>query len=276
MVRAGLGDDVVDVVIDALAHEQDRLAAAAHRGKPLGHLPQRVERRPGVERALGVFGIVDDVARLPQVAGAVVLVGPVRRRRFQFAALRAVHRGEQQSLVARELLVGLGRPGGMDNRHEVVGGQPALDELLRRRLHALGASKIRVVIVDDHHVDAAVEGLLVIPDVRLDRIGLEERTIRALDWNVDQRERADRLRLSVFKDLKILLLEIADQIASLIRDDYVDLHVIDADPEGRSLRRRSRWRLTGGRRRILACAERSTSQEGEQRRNSDSSFHDVL
>ena len=275
MVRAGLGDDVVDVVIDALAHEQDRLAAAAHRGKPLGHLPQRVERRPGVERALGVFGIVDDVARLPQVAGAVVLVGPVRRRRFQFAALRAVHRGEQQFLVARELLVGLGRPGGMDNRHEVVGGQPALDELLRRRLHALGASKIRVVIVDDHHVDAAVEGLLVIPDVRLDRIGLEERTIRALDRNIGQRKRADRLRLSVFEDLKILFLEIADQIASLVRDDYVDLHVIDADPEGRGLRR-GRWRLTGGRRRILACAERSPSQEGEQRRNSDSSFHDVL
>ena len=59
MVRAGLRDDVVDVVVDPFADEQDRLAAAAHRAEPLGDVAQRVERGPRVERALHVVGIVE-------------------------------------------------------------------------------------------------------------------------------------------------------------------------------------------------------------------------
>ena len=42
----------------------------------------------------------------------------------------------QQPLVVRELLVGIGRPRGVNDRHQIVGAEMLLDELLRRHLHA--------------------------------------------------------------------------------------------------------------------------------------------
>ena len=53
---------------------------------------------------------------------------------------------------------------------------------------------VGVQIVDDHHVDAAVEGRSLVLHVGLDRAAGEERTVGALDRNVHQREGGDRLR----------------------------------------------------------------------------------
>ena len=86
MVRAALRDDVVDVVVDPFADEEDRLAPAAHRAEPLGDVAQRVERRARVEAALHVVGIVQRIALLPDAARAVVLVGLVGGRRVELAA----------------------------------------------------------------------------------------------------------------------------------------------------------------------------------------------
>ena len=82
-------------------------------------------------------------------------------RRVELAAERLVDGGEQQPLVAGELLARIRRPGGVHDRHQIVGAEVPLDELLRRRFHARRAAEARVQIVDDHDVDAAVERPLV-------------------------------------------------------------------------------------------------------------------
>ena len=50
--------------------------------------------------------------------------------------------------------------------------------------------------------DTAVEGVAVRADVRLDHSSPEERRIRALDRNVDARERGDRLRRAALETWK--------------------------------------------------------------------------
>ena len=126
--------------------------------------------------------------------------------------MRLVDRRQQQPLVARELLVGVARPGGVHDGHQVVGAEAPLDELLRRGLDALRAAEPRMQIVDDHDVDAAVERTLVGLHVRLDRRVREERPVGALDRDVDEREGVDRLRLPVLEHLKVFLLQIADEV----------------------------------------------------------------
>ena len=69
MVGTVLGDDVVDVVVDAFADEENRLTAAVHRAEPLGDVTQRVEGRSRVEPALHVVGIVQRVVRYAHRAG---------------------------------------------------------------------------------------------------------------------------------------------------------------------------------------------------------------
>ena len=154
-------------------------------------------------------------------------------------------------------------PCGVHDRHQVVGAEAALDELLGRHLHALRSAEARVQVVDHHHVDAPVERSLVRLHVGLDRGGGEQRPIGALDGNVHQRERADRLGLAVLEDLEIFLLQVADVGALLVGDDDVDLDVVDLHLEGRGLRRLGRGRLTGGQRRAGKKGQRA--QPGEER-----------
>ena len=238
VVRSALRDQIVDVIVDPFAEQQDCLAAPVHRCEPLRHVLQRLQRIARVERSLGVLGIVQRVALLPKIARAEVLRRPVRGRRIELASLRPVERRKQQPLVAGEFLVRVGRTGGVNDRHQIVGAQAALDELLPRRLDALRASEPRVQVVDHHHVHPAVERTLVRLHVRLDRRGREQRTIRPLDRNVHEGERIDRLRLPVLEHLKIFLFQIADEISLPVGDDDVDFDVVDLDAEGRLLRLR--------------------------------------
>jgi hypothetical protein len=169
VVGSAAGNDVVDVVVDPFAHQEDRLSPAAHRREPLRHVLERIERVPRVERALGIVGVVQRIAGLAQVAGAIELRGLVGRRRVEPAPLRLVDGREQQPLVGGELLVGVGGAGRVHDRHQIVGAEAPLDELARRDLHALAAAEARVQVVDHHHVDAAVERALVGLDVGFDR-----------------------------------------------------------------------------------------------------------
>ena len=164
----------------------------------------------------------------------------------------------------------------MHDRHEIVGAEPPLDELLRGAFHARRPAEVRVVIVDHHHVDAAVERTLVRLHIGLDRIGLEQRAIRALDRNVDERKRADRLRLPVLEDLKVLLFQIADEVTLTIGDDDVHFHVIDADAERGPLGLRRRRLRLAGRGRVLSGRRRRAGEDDEQQRESGTSCHRTL
>ena len=99
-------------------------------------------------------------------------------------------------------------------------------------------------IVDDHHVNAPLERALVGAHVRLEWRRRVQRAIGPLDRDVDEREGVDRLRLAVFEDLEIFLLQIANDLALTIRDHDVDFDVVDLHLEG-GLRRLWRRRLAG-------------------------------
>ena len=94
-------------------------------------------------------------------------------------------------------------------------------------------------IVDHHHVHAAIERPFVRPDVGLERSIRVQRPIRTLDRDVDLSERGHRLRLAVLENLKIVLLQILDEIAVPVGDHDVDLDVVNAQLERRLLRLRS-------------------------------------
>ena len=67
-----------DVVVDAFAEVDQRLAAAAHAFHDLGEVLQRVERVARLEAALGRVGIVDPLAGGAHAARHLLLVETVR------------------------------------------------------------------------------------------------------------------------------------------------------------------------------------------------------
>ena len=98
---------------------------------------------------------------------------------------------------------------GREDRGQVVGGHVAGDELLGRRLTSGARKRLRLLVVEDDHVEAAVERLGVRHDVGLDdRLGLERRRFRPLDRDVDLRERRDVLPHAVLEDLEVVALQV--------------------------------------------------------------------
>src|SRR5207253_11323930 len=158
--------------------------------------------------------------------------------------------GDQQTFVARELLAGVRPAEGVHDGHEIVRAEMPLDELARGALDAFAAPEARMPIVDDHHVDPAVERALVALDVGFNGELRAKRALKFFDRDVDEREGGDRLRPAVLEHLKIFLREIADEGAGAVRDERIDLDVINLDLESRLLRlRRGGWDLSGDERR---------------------------
>src|SRR5207245_1788193 len=94
-----------------------------------------------------------------------------------------------------------------------------------------------------------VERALVALDVGFNGELRAKRALKFFDRDVDEREGSDRLRPAVLEHLKIFLLEIADEVAGAVRDERIDLDVINLDLEGRLLRlRRGGRRLSGDQR----------------------------
>ncbi len=87
-------------------------------------------------------------------------------------------------------------------------------------------------VVEDQHVDAAVEGTLVRLHIRLDGTGGEQRPLGALDGDVDDGERGNRLRLVVLEYLEVFLFQVPDEVPLLVGDDRIDLDVLDDRLEG--------------------------------------------
>ena len=171
--------------------------------------------RPGMRRAA-----------LPEV---LVVAG--ERGRLELPAHEPVDRRQQQPLVARELLRGVGAAAREDDGHQIVGAEVALDELPRGVLDELRPQRVDVQVVEDHHVDAAVERPLVAlrrPARSASR--LEERPVGPLDRNIHEREVRDRLRLAVLEDLEVVLRQVADERPCLVGDERVHLDVVDLRP----------------------------------------------
>ncbi len=136
--------------------------------------------------------------------------------------------------------------------------EAALDELPHRHLHLLRPKRIGVQIIQDDHVDAAIERLRVGAHVGLDRLLRKQRAIAAVDRDVDQREGADRLLASVFEDLKVVLREVSHEPAVRVGYQSVNLDILHLSFEG-GLRRG----------RLLACgAGRDKAREGGRYENS--------
>ncbi len=136
--------------------------------KPVGHLAQGGQHRTRLEYALLLVGIVnpsgDAGIALPEV---LVVAG--NDSRFELLPRELVDGIQQQPLVAGELLRVLSAPAGEDHRHQIVRAQTLLDELMGGRSHPRRALRRDVQIIEDHHVDAAIEGALVRLDIALDR-----------------------------------------------------------------------------------------------------------
>ncbi len=220
-------EHVVDVVVDPLAHEEDGLAPPAHAGEPLRDLPQGVQGRARLVGPFRVLGIGGGAAPRPGALHPVVLVRLVEGGGAEPAARGAVHRGQEQPLVAGELLRALRGPRGVDDGHEVVGPQLLLDELPGRLLHAAGAREEGVFVVDDHDVDAAVEGTDVASDVGLHGLLRPQGLLRGLHGDVHHGEGAHGLGLAVLEDLELVGPEVAHGVAVLVRDEDVHLDVAD-------------------------------------------------
>ena len=200
-----------------------------------------------------------------RVALPEVLVVARQRRRLELLPDELVDRGQQQPLVAGELLRVLRAAAGEDDRHQIVGAEVALDELTRGDLARAASAARDVQVVEDHHVDAAVERPLVA--LTSGSIGLAAnsgRSARSIGMSTSG-ERRNRLALAVLEDLKVVLGQVADELALLVGDERVDLDVFDLRLERRGLRCWRLRRLPRGEHNAAAAQQRTARRIGTRR-----------
>ena len=134
----------------------------------------------------------------------------------------------------------------------------------RRELIADGHARTtsHVIVVEEHreqpHVVARRFGFLVVVGADFARRILDR--VRDAAVQLDELEGFDLLRLAVFSDVEVGLLQIGKRVAGLVRDDHVHTDEIDARAEDRRLirvRRRWLWR-----RRLLPTYSRDEQQRG--------------
>ena len=158
-----------------------------------------------------------------------------RRRRLERPPRRLLDGRDKQPLVVREFLARFVWACGVRNRHEIVGAEPLLNELLRGRFGPLQVKRVGVQVIDHHDVDASLEGPLIGSDVGLDRLACEERTVVFFDRDVDQREIGDRLPLTVLGHLEVAFFQIANELPLRVRHDDIHFDVFDRALECRRL-----------------------------------------
>ena len=181
-------------------------------------------------------------------ASRLILVVVLERgfgRRPGLVAHRGVDRLQRQRPVAREVLHPLPVARRVHDRDDVVGADVALDEQPGGRAGPRRPAEPRVEIIDHEDEDAPLERPAVRDHVGRNRGLRVERRIGALDRDVDDRERRERLRGAVLEDLEIVLGQRVYETPLAVGDVRIDLDVVDLDLErDRGLRRR---RLLSGR-----------------------------
>jgi hypothetical protein len=149
-------------IVDALAHQENRLPPAVDSRKPVRDVTQKPQRGLRVRRAVEILG----VARLGAVRRDSILVA-YRGRRRQPVAARQAHRRQEPALAVGEFLVGPVSPGGVHHGHQIVCAEP-LDELRRRRPGTLDAHRSSVQVVEHQYVYAPLAEVLIRDDVGSD------------------------------------------------------------------------------------------------------------
>jgi hypothetical protein len=119
-----------------------------------------------------------------------------------------------------------------------------------------------VQVVEDEHVQAAVERPGVGDDVGLDRSGRVEGLVRPLNRDVHEAEGVHLLRLPVLAHFEVFAPQVVHELPVLRVDGGIDLDVIDLGAE-----RDSRRRIHGARRlgRLTRVGRRSGQAGQEQR-----------
>ena len=186
---SGLGqvERLVDVVVEAFAEEQQRLAAPLDVAQPVRDVLDGLQRTARVEPSLRVVGVLDGF-RLLECFSVVSLLGLISESgvgvglsnvngqllgscRGKLLPLKPVDGRLQEPRAARELLSGFLASARVDHRGQIVGAQVLLDEPLGRIPHRLCAREGGVQIVEQENVDAAVEGASGCAHIRFDRLG---------------------------------------------------------------------------------------------------------
>ena len=145
--------------------------------------------------------------------------------------------GIEQPAVVRELLavvLAARHAARRHDRHQIVRAELLVDELLRGPPHQVRVLRQRVRLVEHHHVDAAVEAAARWSARRARSAAPRTAAARRARPGCRRATKSrNRLRLAVFEDLEVFLLQIADVIAARVGDERVDLDVVDLDLEGR-------------------------------------------
>ena len=162
-----------------------------------------------------------------------ILVGLFDHGRAQLPSLKLVDGRQQRGALGRELLRAVGTAARVGNGGDVVRAEMPLDELTCGIDDDFRSQRGDVQIVEHDHVQASADGLRVGLDVARQRRGRRRTRARGRHRNIDERKRADLLRLAVVQQLEIVLGEIADEIAALVGDDGVDVDEVDLDLERR-------------------------------------------
>ena len=255
----------VDVVVHALAHEQQRLAPASHAAHELGQAADGGHR---VARAEGPFLLIDVFAGSERARIGVDprVLQPVDRGRLELAAGELVDGAHQETLVVGEVLRVLAAAG-EHHRRQIVGAEVLLDEAPRRRLDSRRPREVGVQVVEHEEVDASLYGVVRL-DVHLDGPGGKERPHGTLDRDVHQRERGDFLRPAVLEHLEFLGAQVGHQVALGVGHERIHLHVVHLHAEGDG------WRL-GSRRlgRRLLGPERDGAEAGDEQREGGAFEH---
>jgi len=129
-----------------------------------GYTSNRVERDPGIVSACGLIGVAKSlgVGRAPrQLQLLVVLVDQVEGLGAELPARESRDRVQKKLSVGREPLTGAGGAGQVHDGGQICRVEVLLDEPASRYLHPVATRGGCVKIVEQQHVEPAVEAVKV-------------------------------------------------------------------------------------------------------------------
>ena len=216
---------IVDVVVDALADPDERLAPAADPGEIVRQARERAQRAARSEPAFGLARVLR--RRIDRAAAAldpVIVVDRGHRRRRDLLPHEPVDRREEPGTAIRELLAAIAAAARRDHGDHVVGADESLDELTRRRPDPSRAPEVGLQVVEHQRI---ARPLAPCSATSADRILAEERRVvfrSAAHW-----EKVVSFRLAVLRD-QSRPCQAGDELPLGVGDDGVDL---DVRPEPR-------------------------------------------
>jgi hypothetical protein len=203
----------------------------------------------------GAKGVVLRLGLSSEISSSVVLVDALHHARAQFLALEAIDGIEKRRPVARNLLRGMSCTARHHNGGAIVRAEPFLDERSNRALHEVRAKHVRMKVVEDEDVQAAIERLPVRRDIGRQP---DIHPWRRGERNLDGCEDLNRLAGTVLEQFEVVARQVRDGIAVLVEDANVDVNCVYAGSEC------PRVALNRG---LLRLNNRSTKQDTDKDRH---------